>query len=259
MNCIVITFFAILIMMGNGFSLLQAYGHASPITYEPSPNEIFDSVQSVPDKVTISFTESPEPRASSIKVINLNNERVDNNDLVLDAQKSLSISLDKSRILPGIYTTDWLVLSKEDGHISKGSYVFSVKENNVQAQSQPQQQRQNTSGTSSSSGYSNNFTTSDDIVVALEINPNTAGQNIFNVSASYTNGTAVENIRNVFLEFNNPVKNLGPMSDTMYKIAPGKYSLIGNYLSQNGTWEIKVIVQRIDDYDINHIFDVGVK
>ncbi|VFJ12381.1 hypothetical protein [Candidatus Nitrosocosmicus franklandus] len=52
---------------------------------------------------------------------------------------------------------------------------------------------------------------------------------------------------------------MGPIDDTMDKVAPGKYSLFGNYLSQNGTWEIKVIVQRIGDYDINHIFDVGVK
>lgn len=132
MNSIVITSFAILFIMGNGFSLLQAYSQTSPITEEPSPNQIFDSVQSLPDKVTISFTESPEPRASSIKVINLNNERIDNNDLqVLDAQKSLSISLDKSRILPGIYTTDWFVLSKKDDHITRGSYVFLVEENNV--------------------------------------------------------------------------------------------------------------------------------
>jgi hypothetical protein len=28
----------------------------------------------------------------------------------------------------GTYTTDWIVLSREDGHITKGSYVFSVDE-----------------------------------------------------------------------------------------------------------------------------------
>ncbi len=78
MNSIVITSFAILFIMGNGLLISQVYGHASPVTYEPSPNEIIDSVQSVPDKVTISFTESPEPRASSIKVVNSNNERIDN-------------------------------------------------------------------------------------------------------------------------------------------------------------------------------------
>ena len=69
-SIVVITFFAILFIMGNSLSFLQVYGHASPIAYEPSPNQIIDSVQSLPDKVTITFTESPEPRASSIKVVN---------------------------------------------------------------------------------------------------------------------------------------------------------------------------------------------
>ena len=60
------------------------------------PNQVIDSVQSVPDKITISFTETPEPRASSIKVVNSNNERIDNNDLqLLDSEKSLSVSLEK--------------------------------------------------------------------------------------------------------------------------------------------------------------------
>jgi hypothetical protein len=40
--------------------------------------------------------------------------------------------LDKSKVVPGTYTTDWLVLSKQDGHITKGSYVFSVENSNVQ-------------------------------------------------------------------------------------------------------------------------------
>ena len=254
MNSIAITFFAILFIMGNSLSFLQVYGHASPITYVPSPNEIIDSVQSVPDKVTISFTESPEQRASSIKIVNSNNERIDNNDLqVLDAEKSLSISLDKSKVVPGTYTTDWLVLSKQDGHITKGSYVFSVADSNVQNK----EQQQNT--TVSSSGYSNNVTTADDVALTFDISPNKVGQNTFNLSAAYTNGTAVENIKNVYLEFNNPTKSLGPIADTMGKVDSGKYSLVGNYLTQNGTWEIKVTVQRIGDYDINQQFDVEIK
>jgi len=82
------------------------------------------------------------------------------------------------------------------------------------------------------------------VVLAFDISPNKVGQNTFNLSAFYTNGTAVDNIRNVFLEFNNPTKNLGPIAETMDKMDSGKYSSTGNYLSQNGTWEIKVIVQR---------------
>jgi hypothetical protein len=151
--------------------------------------------------------------------------------------------LDKSKVVPGTYTTDWLVLSKQDGHITKGSYIFSVEDSNVQNHHHHQQQR-NTTGIS---GYSNNVTTPDDVVLTFDISPNKVGQNTFNLSASYTNGTAVENIRNVFFEFNNPAKNLGPISDTMDKLDSGKYSSVGNYLSQNGTWEIKVTVQRIGD------------
>ena len=248
--------FAILFIMGNGLSSLQVYGHASPITYVPKPNEIIDSVQSTPDKLTISFTESPEPRASSVKVINSNNERIDNNDLqVSDSDKSLSVSLDKSKVVPGIYTTDWLVLSKEDGHITRGSYVFSIAENN--SQSQQLQQQQNI--TNASSGYSKNITTADDIIFRFEIIPFQIGQNTFNLSASYANGTAVENIRNVYLEFNNPIKNLGPIVDTMEKVDSGKYSLVGNYLSQNGNWEIEMTIQRIGEYDINQQFNIEIK
>lgn len=254
MNSIVITSFAILFIMGNILLISQVYGHASPITYEPSPNQIIDSVESVPDKVTISFTEGPEPRASSIKVINSNNERIDKDDLqVLDIEKSLSVSLDKSKVVPGTYTTDWLVLSKDDGHITKGSYVFSVEGKNAQSQGQQQ------NATGSSSEYTNNITTPDDVVLTFDISPNKVGQNTFNLSASYTNGTVVENIRNVFLEFNHPIKNLGPIAETMDNLGSGKYSSVGSYLSQNGAWEIKVTVQRIGDYDINQQFDVEVK
>lgn len=254
MNAVAVTFFALLFIIGNSLSFLQVYGHASPITYQPEPNQVIDSVQSVPDKITISFTETPEPRASSIKVVNSNNERIDNNDLqLLDSEKSLSVSLDKSKMVPGIYTTDWIVLSREDGHITKGSYVFSVADSNVTNQ----EQQQNT--TDVPSGYSNNVTTSDNVILTFNIIPNKVGQNTFNLSASYTNGTAVENIRNVFLEFNNPLKDLGPIVDTMDKIEAGKYSLVGNYLSQNGNWEIEITVQRIGEYDINQYFDVKIE
>lgn len=257
MYLVPVVVFAILFIMGNGLSSLQVYGHASPITYIPKPNEIIDSVQSTPDKLTILFTESPEPRASSLTVVNSNNERIDNNDLqVSDSDKSLSVSLDKSKVVPGIYTTNWLVLSKEDGHITRGSYVFTVAENNSESQQQ-QQPQQNI--TNASSGYSENITTADNTILKFEIIPFQVGQNTFNLTTSYTNGTAVENIRNVYLEFNNPVKNLGPIVDTMEKVDSGKYSLVGNYLSQNGNWEIKMTIQRIGEYDINQEFNIEIK
>ena len=56
------------------------------------------------------------------------NERVDKNDYEAELNNPLRIfnicGYLKSE--PGIYTVSWLALSKDDGHITKGSYVFTV-------------------------------------------------------------------------------------------------------------------------------------
>lgn len=243
-------------------SYILVYGHASPVTYEPSPNEILDnslsSQQPLPDKIVIDFTESPEIRASSIKVVNSNNERVDNNDLtVLDSPKSLSVSIDKSKIMPGVYTVNWAVLSKDDGHITKGSYVFTVSPDNNNKNNQSQNQLLVKNVTT---GYSQNITSvSDNIDLKFDVIPFKIGQNTFNISVSYKNGTAVENIRDIYLEFNNPSKNLGPIVITMDKIDIGKYSSTGSFLSQGGSWEIKITIQRIGEYDVNQKVNLEMK
>ena len=256
MKILFIVAFALLYVVGTGLSFIPVYGHANPITYNPSPNKIFDSPQSLPDKVTITFTERPELKASSIKVINSNNERIDGNDLkIADSDKTLSVSIDKSKITPGIYTVNWETLSKDDGHITKGSYVFTVNDKIAQ-QSQNSQIKSNIS---SFTGYSKNFMTADNIVLKFNMIPFNVGQNNFTLGVSHTNGTAVENIRNVFLEFNNPEKNLGPIVETMDKVGAGNYSKSGSFISQEGNWQIKITVQRIGEYDINQKLDVQVK
>ena len=107
--------------------------------------------------------------------------------------------------------------------------------------------------------YSTNITTTDNVVLNFNIAPFKVGPNTFDLHIYHVNGTAVENIRNVFLEFNNPDKNLGPLVDTMKKVGVGNYSSTGNYLSQEGKWEIKITVQRIGEYDINQRINVDVK
>ena len=255
MRILYVVFFALLYVVGTGLSFFPVYGHASPVTYDPSPNKVFDSPQSLPDKVTISFTERPEVKASSIKVLNSDNQRIDSNDLkISNSYKTLSVSIDKSKITPGIYTVNWAALSKDDGHITKGSYVFTFDNKNNQAQNS--QIMPNVNG---STGYSKNFTTADNIVLKFKITPFSVGQNNFTLGIVHANGTAVENIKNVFLEFNNPEKNLGPLVDTMDKVESGNYSKSGSFISQDGNWQIKITVQRIGEYDINQQFDVQVK
>lgn len=266
MNFLYAITFTMLFLLGiSSSSILSVHGHASPINYVPKPNEIADSAEALPDRVSITFTENPEPRASSLKVVNSNNERIDNNDLkVSESDKSFSIGLDKSKVLPGIYTADWLVLSKSDGHITKGTYVFSVAEDNPTASQyqtnddKQQRQSQLLHTNNVTSIYSRNITTDDNVVLKFDIVPFKTGQNTFNLTAHYMNGTAVENIRNVFLEFNNADKNLGPIVDTMNKTSVGNYSSTGAFLSQTGNWEVNISVQRIGEYDINQQFIFGI-
>ena len=256
MKILFIVFFALLYVVGTGMSFFPVYGHANPVTYDPSPNKVFDSSQSLPDKVTTTYSEKPEVKASSIKVLNSNNERIDNNDLkITDSDRTLSVSIDKSKITPGIYTVNWAALSKDDGHITKGSYVFSFDNKNTQQA----QNSQIMSNLNSSTGYSKNFTTADNVVLKFNMIPFSVGQNNFTLGISHVNGTAVENIRNVFLEFNNPEKNLGPIAEIMDKVGAGNYSKSGSFISQEGNWQIKITVQRIGEYDINQKLDIQVK
>ena len=234
--------------------LLPVYGHASPTVFNPKPNQVFDANgQAVPDKITITFTERPELKASNIKVTDSKNTRVDNNDLktLSNDERTLSVSLDKSKTIPGIYTVNWIVLSKDDGHITRGSYVFSITENNKQNDNQQQT-------TNALPKYSRNIT-AENIMLKLDISPFQLGQNTFDLTALYNNGTPVKNINNVYLEFNNPTKNVGPIVDVMNKTSEGNYLSTGRFLSQTGDWEIKIIVQRTGEYDINQRLNVNIK
>lgn len=256
MKFIIVIVVALSYVLGTGLSFFPVFGHASPVTYDPAPNTVLDSSKSLPNEVKITFTERPELRASNIKVLNSDNERIDSNDLkTIDSDKTISTAIDKSKITPGVYTVDWSVLSKDDGHITKGSYVFTVKDKNI---SQVINQQANPS-TNGSIGYVENYTTPDSIVLNLNIMPYRVGQNNFTVNIDHENGTAVENIRNVFLEFSNPERNLGPIAESMEKTKVGEFFKSGSFISQEGNWQIKVIVQRINDYDINHTFEISIK
>jgi copper resistance protein C len=122
-----IVLFVITFSIISNISFLPVYCHPKPFVYAPQPTQIFDPAQSIPSKVVITFTERPELKASKIQVMDFKNERIDNQDLKLvESEKSLAVSLDKSKLMSGIYTVKWVVLSKDDGFITKGSYTFSI-------------------------------------------------------------------------------------------------------------------------------------
>ena len=102
-------------------------GHPNAVAFEPQPNQIINATQIPPNEIISTFTERLETKASYIQVTNFNNTRIDNNDLKLgESEKELTISLNKSKLTFDDYTIKWLTLSKDDGFITKGSYIFHI-------------------------------------------------------------------------------------------------------------------------------------
>ncbi|MFZ0696129.1 MAG: copper resistance protein CopC [Nitrososphaeraceae archaeon] len=249
-----------LLFYSNDYNTNYAYGHANPVSYLPSANSVINSGQdeSLPDNVSILFSERPEPKVSYIHVTNSKNERVDNNDFKIIGQndREASVTLDKNKIIDGVYSVSWLVLSRDDGHISKGSYVFRV-------QSPQEQQSQQMGASAQRANIKNNSlveqATVDNVNITLKVTPFYLGENSFNVTFTEKSGEFSSNINNVILAFTNPQAGLGPIVATLNKTGEGKFAAQGSYLSQLGNWEIRITAQRSGGYDLNHTFDAVVE
>jgi methionine-rich copper-binding protein CopC len=255
--------FIIIIATAVSFYSIPTYGHANPVSYSPSANAVIDSQQQelLPNKVVILFSERPEPKVSYIHVTNSKNERVDNNDFKITGKndREATVTVDKNKLSNGVYSVSWLVLSRDDGHITKGTYVFSI-------QPPPQQQSSQQQGIISTSqqAIGNGSVFSEHSIIenanlTLKIVPFNVGQNTFNVTITDQSGTFLSNIRNVILSFTNQDADIGPIVATLNKTGEGKFVAQGSYLTQPGNWEIKATAQRSGAYDLNHTFDARVK
>jgi methionine-rich copper-binding protein CopC len=90
----------------------NVFGHANPVSYNPSSNSVFQSNQSLPNNVTILYSERPDEKISYIQVLNSQNERIDNNDfkIVGESERGASVTIDSTKLGTGTYTISWLVL-----------------------------------------------------------------------------------------------------------------------------------------------------
>lgn len=252
---VVVSFFIIFTTIVSLYSN-TTYGHANPVSYSPSTNAVIS--KPLPDKVTILFSERPEPKVSYIHVTNSKNERVDNNDFKITGKndKEATVTLDRSKLSDGVYSVSWLVLSRDDGHITKGTYVF-----NIQSPQQQQSQQQEIISTGQQKNDNMNIFSQhaivDNVNLTLKITPFNVGQNTFNATLTDQSGTFATNIRNIILSFTNQEAGLGPIVANLNKTAEGKFAAQGSYLSQSGNWDIKITAQRSGAYDLNHTFEVS--
>jgi methionine-rich copper-binding protein CopC len=238
------------IFIGISSNSIHVFGHANPVLYNPPSNSVFQLDQLLPNNITILYSERPEPKISYIHVLNTNNERIDSNDFKIIGQdeRAASVTLDPTKLSSGAYTISWLVLSKDDGHITKGSYVFSITDP--------------LSTSNTTTNETNKFvekTIIDKVYLEYEIIPLIAGDiNTFTVTLKDEMGKPINNVKNVIMQFNNQEQNIGPIIANLKKVENGIYNTTGPYLSQDGEWNIKITVQRTGEYDLNHSFDIFV-
>jgi copper transport protein len=99
------------------------FAHANIVKSDPAANAVLPQA---PAQVTIEFTEAVEPRLSKIEVLYDDGSVADNGDTARDPNDSkvLHVSLKDAR--DGTYIVSWRALSEADGHVTSGSFVFSV-------------------------------------------------------------------------------------------------------------------------------------
>src|SRR5688500_8628683 len=65
------------------------YGHAVPDRYSFEPYSLIDTLQMIPDIITILFSERPDSKMSYIHFVDLKAQRIHNDDFNITAQNGI--------------------------------------------------------------------------------------------------------------------------------------------------------------------------
>lgn len=101
----------------------SASAHALVRTSVPADGALLDKA---PSQVVITFTEPPDPRLSSIQVLDSNGASVTSGTSHIVDGKPLVMDVPLDPIGRGVYTVTWRTVSKLDGHVTGNSFSFGV-------------------------------------------------------------------------------------------------------------------------------------
>jgi copper transport protein len=104
---------------------LSAAAHALPQSAIPAEGS---EVQTAPKTVEITFGETPDPRLSTITVVNSSGANIDAGPTVAVPGDPLGLEVPLKTISNGVYTVTWKTVSEVDGHLATGAYAFGVGE-----------------------------------------------------------------------------------------------------------------------------------
>jgi copper transport protein len=100
-----------------------AAAHALLVSANP---KVGAALTTAPTAVTITFTEQPDPRLSTIRVLDQHGSDVTAGPTVAVAGQPRQLQVPLRPLAPGVYTVAWRTLSSVDGHLAAGSYAFGV-------------------------------------------------------------------------------------------------------------------------------------
>ena len=84
------------------------------------------SLTTSPTGLTLTFTETPDPKVSLIDLLDSSGRAVPHGPIEVVPGRPDSLRVSVSGLPEGTYTIDWRALSKVDGHLADGSYALGV-------------------------------------------------------------------------------------------------------------------------------------
>jgi copper transport protein len=100
-----------------------APAHAVLRTSDPADGASLDRA---PRQVTLTFTERPEPRLSTVQVLDADGRPVQAGKAGPVAGQPFQLQVGLGALGDGTYTVAWRTVSRDDGHVSGGSFAFGV-------------------------------------------------------------------------------------------------------------------------------------
>ena len=101
----------------------SADAHALPQSSTPSPGS---TLSTPPARVTITFGERPDPKLSSINVLDSSGNPVTAGPTATSSGDPLTLEVPLRPLGGGVYTVAWRTVSAVDGHRASGSFAFGV-------------------------------------------------------------------------------------------------------------------------------------
>jgi copper transport protein len=84
------------------------------------------SVARAPRQVTLTFTERPELRLSTVQVLDADGRRVQAGRAAPVPGQPFQLQVPLKELPDGTYTVAWRTVSRDDGHVTGGSFAFGV-------------------------------------------------------------------------------------------------------------------------------------